>query len=112
MEAQHKLRQERQHSIHPAEVWWMQPVGPPPDATGTVVSVYVMKSEPLGLGVDVDEISDKIQLRVAERGTVVKLGKFADEMWFRMSTDKQAERVHVRTNNVDIMNSTVTLRLN
>ena len=86
-----------------------QPERPPPVAMRggpTIVSIFI--GSPMEK--EIEEVYDSVVTRVSERGTVKAHCIFNDEIFFRMATDKQAQRVHQRTEGVQIMNSTVTLR--
>ncbi len=62
-----------------------------------VVSIFV---ETLGHTVDDDMIFDNILKRVRERGTILNRILSDDDVYFRMATETQADRVVARTSRV------------
>jgi hypothetical protein len=74
--------------------------------TTDAVSIWV---ETLGMGID-DSIYESIIERVKMRGTAVTHTVYADEVFCIMTTDRQAERVQERCDNVTIQESTIKLR--
>ncbi len=73
----------------------------------TVVSVFV---ETLAHTIEDVIVRDNILMRVRERGTILSMTASDDEMFFRMATCTQCQRVCSRTEGVEIMGGTIKLR--
>jgi hypothetical protein len=75
----------------------------------TAVSVYVMT--PLGASIEDEEILENVLNRVQERGCTLSMCIDAHELFLRMKTPAQLDRVFTRLNDIKIMQGSVTLRL-